>query len=77
MCMVTADYLTELLEKGSLLNTVGNRLFYAAIPLLLWIFGPVLVFLCFAAMVPVFYNLDFMCNYGQGKVEENGNKEFV
>ncbi|KAM3702915.1 hypothetical protein ACB098_04G058200 [Castanea mollissima] len=77
ICMVTADYLTELLEKGSLLNTIGNRLFYAAIPLLLWIFGPVLVFLCFAAMVPVFYNLDFMCNYGQEKVEENGNKEFV
>ncbi|XP_059455510.1 uncharacterized protein LOC132185752 [Corylus avellana] len=76
--IVTAEYLTDLLEKGCLLNTVGNRLFYLAIPLLLWIFGPVLVFLCFAAMVPVLYNLDFMCQkIGKGRGEENGNRDFV
>lgn len=77
MCIVTSEHLTELLEKGSLLNSVGNRLFYAAIPLLLWIFGPVLVFLCFAAMVLVLYNLDFMCKYGKGKEDEIGNREFI
>lgn len=76
--IVTGEYLTELLEKGCLLNTVGNRLFYLAIPLLLWIFGPVLVFLCFAAMVPVLYNLDFMCQkVGKGRVDENGNRDYV
>lgn len=76
--IVNAEYLTELLEKGCILNTVGNRLFYLAIPLLLWIFGPVLVFLCFVAMVPVHYNLDFMCQkIGKGRGDENGNMDYV
>lgn len=57
---VTPQYVSHLLEKGFLLNTVGNRLFYAAVPLLLWIFGPVLVFLCSVTLVPVLYNLDFL-----------------
>ncbi|XP_054784558.1 uncharacterized protein LOC129291272 [Prosopis cineraria] len=58
--LVTPNYLTDLLEKGSLLNTVGNRLFYSALPLLLWIFGPILVFLCNIAILSVLYNLDFV-----------------
>ncbi|XP_065850281.1 uncharacterized protein [Euphorbia lathyris] len=58
--IVTTEYVSELLEKGFVLNTVGNRLFYGATPLLLWIFGPVLVFLCSVTMVPVLYNLDFV-----------------
>ncbi|KAL8521613.1 hypothetical protein ACS0TY_011942 [Phlomoides rotata] len=58
--IVTPEYVSELLERGFTLNTVGNRLFYAALPLLLWIFGPVLVFLCFVTMVPVLYNLDIV-----------------
>ncbi|KAL3844342.1 hypothetical protein ACJIZ3_001745 [Penstemon smallii] len=58
--VVTPEYVSELLERGFLLNTVGNRLFYAALPLLLWIFGPVLVFLCSVTLVLVLYNLDFV-----------------
>ncbi|OWM77245.1 uncharacterized protein LOC116188479 [Punica granatum] len=57
---ITPDYISELLERGFLLNTVGNRLFYAALPILLWIFGPVLVFLCSITLVPILYNLDFV-----------------
>jgi hypothetical protein len=68
MSMVTSEYVSELLEKGFVLNTVGNRLFYSAMPLLLWIFGPVLVFLCSVTMVPVLYNLDFVFGNGQGKI---------
>ncbi|XVE71392.1 hypothetical protein DITRI_Ditri10aG0146800 [Diplodiscus trichospermus] len=64
--IVTPEYVSELLEKGFLLNTIGNRLFYAALPLLLWIFGPVLVFLCSVTMVPVLYNLDFVFGYRKG-----------
>ncbi|KAK4726005.1 hypothetical protein R3W88_030922 [Solanum pinnatisectum] len=75
--IVNPEYVSELLEKGFGLNTVGNRLFYVALPLLLWIFGPVLVFLCFVTMVPMFYNLDFVCsNQEKGKIEcpcENGS----
>ncbi|KAL8101819.1 hypothetical protein AgCh_033640 [Apium graveolens] len=56
--VVTPEYISYLLEKGFTLNTVGNRLFYSALPILLWIFGPVLVFLCSVSLVPVLYNLD-------------------
>ncbi|XP_057799186.1 uncharacterized protein LOC131015008 [Salvia miltiorrhiza] len=56
--VLTPAYVAELLERGFVLNTVGNRLFYAALPLMLWIFGPVLVFLCSVTMVSVLYNLD-------------------
>lgn len=66
--------MSELLERGLLLNTLGNRLFYSAVPLLLWIFGPVLVFLCSVTMVPVLYNLDFVFISERGKLGgENGN----
>lgn len=65
MSLVTQEYLCDLLEKGSILNTIGNRLFYSALPLVLWIFGPVLVFLSFVTMVPVLYNLDFVCRNGK------------
>ncbi|KAG2239919.1 hypothetical protein Bca52824_091278 [Brassica carinata] len=59
MMVTQEEYVAELLERGFVLNTVGNRLFYAALPLMLWIFGPVLVFLCSVMMVPLLYNLDF------------------
>lgn len=73
MSVVTPEYVSELLEKGFLLNTVGNRLFQLGLPLLLWIFGPVLVFLCFVTMVPVLYNLDFVLGSGNTKTEINGD----
>ncbi|KAK9097707.1 hypothetical protein Syun_024752 [Stephania yunnanensis] len=82
MSVVTPTYVSELLEKGFILNTVGNRIFYAAMPLLLWIFGPVLVFLCSATMVPIFYNLDVSLSCGGKSVNQmeevsDGDKEFV
>lgn len=73
MSMVTPEYLTEILERGTTLNTVGNRIFYSALPLLLWIFGPILVFLCSVAMLPVFYNLDIVCGSGKAKMVLNDN----
>ncbi|XP_039120268.1 uncharacterized protein LOC120256653 [Dioscorea cayenensis subsp. rotundata] len=58
--LLSPEYISDLLDKGFMLNTVGNRLFYAALPLLLWLFGPVLVFLCSLIMVPLLYNLDIV-----------------
>lgn len=74
--MITPQYLTELLEKGSVLNTVGNRLLYSALPLLLWIVGPVPVFFCSVAMVIVLYNIDFLCgnNSRISKMDQNERK---
>lgn len=79
MSLVTPEYINDILEKGFILNTVGNRLFYTALPLLLWIFGPVLVFLCSLSMVPVLYNLDFVVpsDKGKKKMEKNENGDFV
>ncbi|KAJ1427588.1 hypothetical protein SESBI_09472 [Sesbania bispinosa] len=78
MSLVTPEYISEILEKGFILNTVGNRLFYAGLPLLLWIFGPVLVFLCSLTMVPVLYNLDFVFTSGKRKMMDvNKNGDFV
>ncbi|XP_057766842.1 uncharacterized protein LOC130987211 [Salvia miltiorrhiza] len=57
---LTPDYVADLLERGFLLSTVGNRLFYGAVPLLMWILGPLLVFLCSLTMLPLLYNLDFI-----------------
>ncbi|XP_062199491.1 uncharacterized protein LOC133901949 [Phragmites australis] len=54
----TRDYIGEILERGFTLNLVGNRLFYAGVPLLLWIFGPLLAFLSSMVMIPILYNLD-------------------
>lgn len=74
--MVNPQYLTELLEKGIILNTVGNRLFCSALPLLLWIVGPVPVFLCSVAMVIVLYNFDFLYgNSTTAKLDFNGRKD--
>ncbi|CAI9259208.1 unnamed protein product [Lactuca saligna] len=58
--IVTSTYVSELLEKSFMLGMIGNRLFYSALPVMLWIFGPVLVLLCSSIMVPVLYNLDFL-----------------
>uniref|UniRef100_A0A0D3EGE7 DUF599 domain-containing protein n=3 Tax=Brassica oleracea var. oleracea TaxID=109376 RepID=A0A0D3EGE7_BRAOL len=69
---VTPEYVSDLLEKAFLLKTIGNRLFYMGLPLMLWIFGPVLVFLGSSLMVPVLYNLDFvfmLSNKEKGKVD--------
>ncbi|WVZ65426.1 hypothetical protein U9M48_014791 [Paspalum notatum var. saurae] len=56
----TRDYIVEVLERGFTLNVVGNRLFYAGVPLLLWIFGPLLTFLSSMVMIPILYNLDIV-----------------
>ncbi|KAL9230445.1 hypothetical protein vseg_005794 [Gypsophila vaccaria] len=71
--VISPKYVGELLEKGFGLNSVGNRLFYGALPLLLWIFGPVLVFLCCVALVTVFYNLDLV--FGDPSDEEKCSRE--
>ncbi|KAJ4883077.1 hypothetical protein Rs2_33170 [Raphanus sativus] len=76
---VTLEYVSDLLEKAFLLNTIGNRLFYMGLPLMLWIFGPVLVFLGSSLMVPVLYNLDFvvmLSNKEKGKVDCHIGPEF-
>ncbi|KAK4755974.1 hypothetical protein SAY87_009731 [Trapa incisa] len=69
----TPDYIMDLLEKGFTVNTIGNRLFYAGLPILLWISGPLLVFLCSAVLVLVLYNLDFVPGRHMGPKNVDGH----
>uniref|UniRef100_A0A0A9DDH2 Uncharacterized protein n=1 Tax=Arundo donax TaxID=35708 RepID=A0A0A9DDH2_ARUDO len=52
-CPVSREYVADVLERGFRLSLAGNRLFFADAPLLLWIFGPVLLCLCSVALVPI------------------------
>lgn len=73
--IVTSTYVSELLEKSFTLNAIGNRIFYLALPVVLWIFGPVLVLLCSLTMVPVLYNLDFLFGDSKrGRMSEISNE---
>ncbi|XP_071730482.1 uncharacterized protein [Rutidosis leptorrhynchoides] len=73
--IVTSTYVFELLEKSFTLNAIGNRIFYMALPVVLWIFGPVLVLLCSLTMVPVLYNLDFLFgDLKRGRMSEIANE---
>lgn len=67
---LTPTHVCDLMSKASALNIVGNRLFYTSLPLLMWIIGPVLVFLCSFLVIPILYNLDFV--YGS---DENRKKK--
>ncbi|XP_055821895.1 uncharacterized protein LOC129890361 [Solanum dulcamara] len=72
--ILSIDYIAELLEKAFILNVVANRLFYSALTLVLWIFGPVLVFLSSISLVTVLYNLDFVISHDDhkgGKMKHN------
>ncbi|KAK1417832.1 hypothetical protein QVD17_26966 [Tagetes erecta] len=58
--IITSMYVSELLEKSFTLSMIGNRIFYCALLIMLWNFGPVIVLLCSLTMVPVLYNLDYL-----------------
>ncbi|XP_072966790.1 uncharacterized protein [Typha angustifolia] len=78
----TGEYVCGLMEKGFGLSTVGNRVFYAALPLLLWVFGPVLVFFCYVLITLMLYCVDNVaCGERKvgGKDEEimDGNKSLL
>ncbi|KAG7012135.1 hypothetical protein SDJN02_24887, partial [Cucurbita argyrosperma subsp. argyrosperma] len=53
------DYFAGILNRGSLFWSLGLRAFYFAIPLFLWIFGPLSMFLSSCLITFVLYFLDF------------------
>ncbi|KAL6883385.1 hypothetical protein ACP4OV_010799 [Aristida adscensionis] len=74
---VTADYVAGAMERGFMLNLAGNRLFYAGVPLLLWIFGPILSCVFSLAMVFVLYKIDIVaaCCDEDGSSNGDANKK--
>lgn len=53
-------YTEAVVERGFAMAVVGNRVFCIALPLLLWLFGPLPVALSSAALVWGLYQLDFV-----------------
>jgi len=59
---VPEHYVERALIKGSNFWSLGIRAYYFAFPLLLWISGPVAMFVCSLGMISFLYFLDFMAN---------------
>ncbi|KAK8949612.1 hypothetical protein KSP39_PZI006138 [Platanthera zijinensis] len=57
---VTPKQLGAMLSKGMLLSAIGNRVFFTAMPLVLWIYNPVLVLGATCGVVAVLYSTDFV-----------------
>ena len=57
---LTPEYIASLLERSTVFYTMGARSFYAAFPLLFWIFGSVPMFIATLVLVHVLYNSDFV-----------------
>ncbi|XVF12271.1 hypothetical protein REPUB_Repub08aG0101200 [Reevesia pubescens] len=56
--MESVEYVARNLNRGSYFWSLGLRAFYLSFPLLLWIFGPIPMFLCCCMMSFLLYFLD-------------------
>ncbi|KAM7280743.1 hypothetical protein ACFE04_007877 [Oxalis oulophora] len=52
------EYVSRNLNRGSFFWSLGLRAFYVSFPLLLWIFGPIPMFVCCCIMCCILYFLD-------------------
>ena len=52
------EYVARNLNRGSFFWSLGLRAFYLSFPLFLWIFGPILMFVCCCTMSFLLYFLD-------------------
>ncbi|KAK9723716.1 hypothetical protein RND81_05G020300 [Saponaria officinalis] len=52
-------YTRSVMERGFLMGVVGSRVLCISLTLLLWLFGPMLVFVSSLAMLWVLYDLDY------------------
>ncbi|KAL5719318.1 hypothetical protein ACHQM5_012113 [Ranunculus cassubicifolius] len=72
---LTADYVGKAVNRGSYFWSLGLRAFYFSFPLFLWIFGPILMFLCCLVIVTMLYFLDVtFCELGSavGAEDDDG-----
>lgn len=66
----TPEYVAEVLKKGSNFYTIGTRGYYFAFPLLMWLFGPIPMFLCSLVLVPTLHFLDQAGDLSKSLVKE-------
>ncbi|CAN1170869.1 hypothetical protein LINPERHAP2_LOCUS29238 [Linum perenne] len=55
---LTVDYVVRCVNRGGYFWSLGLRAFYFSLPLFLWIFGPIPMFLCCFVLVSMLYFLD-------------------
>ncbi|MED6112998.1 hypothetical protein PIB30_066948 [Stylosanthes scabra] len=68
------NYTHTILERGFTLALIGNRFFCVAIPLMLWMLGPVTVFLASLGLVCLLYEFDFVCKIHNLAINNNAIK---
>lgn len=61
---VTAEYVGGIVNRASYFWSLGLRAFYFSLPLLLWIFGPIPMFLSCILLVFMLYFLDVILDFG-------------
>jgi uncharacterized membrane protein len=59
--MLSPDFIAHILDTGMIHYTMGMRAYYLSVVVVLWMFGPVWMFLGSLIMVFVLYKLDHCC----------------
>ncbi|KAG0557211.1 hypothetical protein KC19_11G110500 [Ceratodon purpureus] len=79
---LTPEYVNEFIYMSQNFFTLGLRGYYLAFPLLLWIFGPIPMFVCSIVMVFLLRTLDKAKNFNltfkilsKNEKDENGEKD--
>ncbi|XP_010541513.1 PREDICTED: uncharacterized protein LOC104814955 [Tarenaya hassleriana] len=73
--VITLDYVSSTVNRGSYFWSLGLRAFYFSFPLFLWIFGPIPMFCCCFVLVFLLYFLDIAFEYkGIGVLDNEESK---
>ncbi|GLT49258.1 hypothetical protein SLA2020_228270 [Shorea laevis] len=72
---LTADYVATTVNRGSYFWSLGLRAFYFSLPLFLWIFGPIPMFLCCLLLVFMLYFLDVTFEWAIAVSDDNDDHE--
>ncbi|WCJ33063.1 hypothetical protein M5689_014447 [Euphorbia peplus] len=74
---LTAEYVAKSINRGSYFWSLGLRAFYFSLPLFLWTFGPIPMFLCCLFLVFMLYFLDVasQCNWVIDFSKDRENKD--
>ncbi len=79
--MLTPDFIAHILDLGMVHYTLGMRAFYLSVVVVLWLFGPLWMFIGSLILIYILYRLDHCCplDYSTAKCEigtrkaESGN----
>ncbi|XP_022735875.1 uncharacterized protein LOC111289258 isoform X1 [Durio zibethinus] len=75
--MESVEYVARNLNRGSFFWSLGLRAFYLSFPLLLWIFGPIPMFLCCCMMSFLLYFLDTTSSFTRQLHRHSFNEEML